>query len=356
MYFFVGDTINQINFEISKIIFDNVNYNIMTKSMDDNLIIDINVDRDIIPQLLPIINMTYRLNNRFFFLFEQVDEFGKVISYGDGVTCQIFHLLAKELDKIIGDKFVGYNIMQCHQLGKIMYFCNIESGEKFFNLHSYFYHILTLESANSENDLLLLKNFKGDDYPLYYKQYMTYSNDISKLTEIDEILKTISDYMNYILTADLDDTQINAYHHFMTGYQYFNKRNKLYAASKILPISCVINNLTGIKNFSAKIKYSMQNSLVSDKLFIIFCQYFEKNFDTLTVDQKMSFTQNVTGSSFYSAIIDIIFAYAPDQSDKTLTYEISTCETRLTIYIEPTDHNIREILNVLSITDLKLKN
>ncbi len=39
-----------------------------------------------------------------------------------------------------------------------------------------------------------------------------------------------------------------------------------------------------------------------------------------------------------------------------LTYQISTCNTELTIFVEPTKENINSILQVLIIEDLVLKN
>ncbi len=372
-YLIKSEDIHQLAIDSSKILFDP-----FILSGTNNFTIDIQDDVSVLSQLVSIIPAIYRLNFDLYYDFNQVDKNGQVVSYGTGVTTQIFYMLATELDHIFKTKFEGVDLDQCIKLGKMLYFCRQEGGENFYHIHPYFF-LKLFDLSNLSNHIILLKHFKGSDYSLYYNQYMTYRENPKILSEIDPDLHTVDDYLTYILTSDLTQNQIACYNKFIDGYNYFATRNPYHNFCLKLPVSCLIENLICTKNFMADLIYCITDGITDD-----YCQIFQKLFDCLTTDEKMIFCQNVTGSPYYSDNIYIYFVSNLDDNireviydetvlgendyietieieisaepDNTILYQISTCESTLTVFCKPTTESIKNVLDMLIIEDLKLKN
>jgi hypothetical protein len=353
---------------------------------DDKLPIDIQNGCSIIKQLIHIIPYIYRLNKEKEFEFHQTDINRNVISYGEGVTRQIFNNLRQEIDDILQNKFGSFDSTTVYDLGLLFYFCNREGLETFFNIHPYFFYLL----AKKSDYVMLLKKFKGDNFQLYFDQYKNYLANPDALRELELDISSANDYIKFLMSSDLNPEQQLLYESFVRGFIHYASRNKYFNFFKTLPIIYYIDKLVANGYFNATLIFYVKDDSVDKKTFNTFCKTFKNIFNTLTKKEKALFTQNVTGSQYYNSTINIILAYNPkelpdenvipsttipaditinlhadpnavidadiDTIDKRLSYEISTCNTELTINIEPTEKNIIEIVKLLTIEDQSMKN
>lgn len=350
---------------------------------DTALIIDIDITRNIIDQMIHIIPAIYRLNNEMLYNFEQINSDGSVQSYGDGVTRYVFNTLRKELDKILEKKFLGYDLDTCFKLGKLLYFCSKDGRETFSNIHPYFFCCLS-----KENDYLSLLKLKGSDYPLYLSQYKEFSANPDLLEELDLGLSTAKDYIEYQFSCDLTPEEISCYDSFIKGFLFFAERHKLYSLIKKLSIHYYIDMLIADGFFNAELEYSMKNETINKESFGIFCSIFKRLFGQLSIKEQTIFLQNITGSEYFNGTVDIVYGYEEqeiitrqlifdeniideddielfnnviinlpvDSESKNLSYQISTCHTQLIINTKPTEENINAILQALIIEDNNMKN
>ena len=366
------------------IYFDKIN-EYYPEKMDTRLMIDMDIKKPVVEQLINIIPAVYRLNNEMIYGFEQINSQNndEIVSYGEGVTRHIFNNLRKELDCIMENKFSGYDPLSCYKLGKLLYFCNRDGQQTFECIHPYFFFSLSKESDH----VTLIKKFRGSDYQLYYDQYVQYSHNLAKLEELYLGLRTIGDFMRYLLSSDLAPKEIILYDEFIKGYNFFGDRNKLSKLIKKFPIKYHIEKLIATYFFDAELEYSVKTHSVSREHFKTFCITFRKLFGDLTKKEKCMFLQNVTGSCYYNGIIKVILAYEEkeiitkqlvynaniideeepesinnviiglDENEPTnVTYSVSTCSTELIINTKPTEENITTILNLLTIEDHNMKN
>jgi hypothetical protein len=218
-----------------------------------------------------------------------------------------------------------------------------------------------------------------------------------KLTNLDIGLNTLDSYIKYLLIANLTNEQILLYESFVKGFLYFAARNKHYNLIRKLPIIYFIKALVSSEYFNANFEF-FKNDNVDQKIFDTFSKIFVEEFTKLTTKQMSIFLQNVTGSQYYSDTVNVVLAYDKalktiqniyddhfssdnDQSDNNSEeipilennniildlqnvnkennkpiYEISTCNTELTFNILPNRKNIQNILHLLTIEDLYMKN
>ena len=270
------------------------------------------------------------------------------------------------MDLIFENKFVDLSSQTCYNLGKLFYFCITNSGEKFTNIHPYFFFMMSKESDH----INLLKKFKANKFEIYKTQYIEYKMDKSKLINLELGLETHCDYIKYIFVSDLKEETIKLYDEFIKGFHFFSSRNKYSQLIKNLPIIYYINTILTPSYFSMEIIFSVADKIINTDQFVVFCDIFNDKFNKLTTKELTCFVQNITGCQYYNKTIEVIYAhnelsslmsseqseYNSVNSSTKLLYEISTCNAQLIIHIRPTEKNIEEIINCLIIEDLNLKN
>nr|AEX62709.1 hypothetical protein mv_R504 [Moumouvirus Monve] len=119
---------------------DLINFDNFYVDKDDNIIsLDLNYQESIVDQLSSIIPNLYRLNFENVYQFEQVNDYGKVISYGDGVTRHVYNNLRQEIDDLLKNNLEKLDKKKAFKLGQLIYFANTDGGEFFNNIHPYFF-------------------------------------------------------------------------------------------------------------------------------------------------------------------------------------------------------------------------
>ncbi|AGF85260.1 hypothetical protein QJ854_gp522 [Moumouvirus goulette] len=374
----------QIDEKFEQIIFDEdlINYdNFYVDKDEDTLSIDLNYQEPIIDQLLYVIPNIYRLNFGRIFQFEQINKYGKVISYGDGVTRHVYNNLRQEIDDVLKNKLDNLDDNKAFKLGQLIYFASTDGGEFFNNIHPYYFYLM----SNKEDAELLIRKFKSENYELFMKQYEQYSKNPDMLIDLGIDNKN---YLEYIFSSDLSDKQIEIYKYIVKGFKYLYKRNSNYKILKKCCVPHLINRLISSGLFEIGLNLYIKNNKVDLKRFNDFKNIFMDLFSKLSQQEKSIFSQNITGSQYYFGDINIIYAYKKQQiiecevfnendilqnmgSDtypiETINmpivnkkikpeYQISTCGRELIIYIEPSENNIQKIIDCLIIQDNFLKN
>lgn len=346
--YILNNKFEEIIIENNKIYYDAL-INLKSEKTNELIVIDIDLSKPIINQLINIIPNIYRLNNDFIFHFENVDMNDNIISYGDGITRSVFTKLRKEIDDFLLSSMEEWSISDITKIGKLLYFCNYEGNEKFFNIHPYFFY-----KISDNNDIeIVLEHLKGVDYK---NQYLKYQKNINELNELDMDFNNITDYLNYIFTINLTNKKIESYDALINGYLMFLKRNSIYNIIKHLSILYIIKQLIGKKTFITKIIFHAEKIISDDKLKE-YINNFNDCFNKLTDNDKSVFVNNVTGSQYYNDDIKIIFSYNHENlNTKKLNYQIITCKAELIIFDEPIKENINNILNSLIVDDQYIKN
>ena len=367
-YYLVNNVIKEINFGDEFICFPELDkfYN----KSEIKFVIDIDISLPIIDQLIGIIPAIYRLNNEMIYCFEQISSDGKIISFGDGVTRHVFSTLRKEIDQLLENNFSSKNKIECFKIGKLLYFCNMDGEETFFNICPYFFYSLSNYGAGNIDHLTLLKKFKSENFESLHKQYISYYNYPEKLEELDMDMKTVNDFIKFLFSSNLTDEQIELYDEFVRGYYYYSHRGKYHHLIKNLPVMNHIQKLVNLGYFNAELIFST-NGHVSTNDFIQFCEIFKKNFKQLSSNKKSFFVQNITGNNYYYGPIEIIYAYENkkifsdgdgtsiienNDLNKQINYEISTCNSVIIVKIDPTEDCIQNLIKILTIEDMNIKN
>lgn len=344
----LNDKFEEIIINNNNIYYDTL-IELKTEKTDELLIIDIDLSKSIINQLINIIPNIYRLNNDFVFHFENVDTNDNIISYGDGITRSVFTKLRREIDDFFLTNMDEWSESDIVKIGKLLYFCNYEGNEKFFNIHPYFFYKI----SNGTDIEILLEHLKGINYK---NQYLKYQKNINELKELDMDFNNINDYLNYLFTIDLTNKKIESYNTLVNGYQIFLKKNSIYNIIKHLSILYIIKQLVGKNSFITKINFHSEKTISDDKLQE-YINNFNNCFDKLTDNDKSLFVNNITGSQYYNNTIKIIFSYNHEISNtKKLNYQIITCQAELIIFDEPNKENINNILDSLIVEDYHIKN
>ena len=314
---------------------------------ETKLVIDIDISKSVIEQVIHIIPAIYRLNNEMIYHFEQTDQNGNVLSYGEGVTRQIFNSMRKELDLILSTNLQGYSVSDAFKLGKLLYVCNRDGCEAFSNLHPYVFFLLSKDS----DSITLLKKFKGADFNILMKQYKEYVSDPSKLEDLELNLKTSRDYIRYLLTSDLNTEQIIVLDEFVRGFKSLASRNKLYQVIQYLPIYYYINKLVVSEYFDAELEYNAKyNQDIAAEDFLQFRELFKRLFDNLSKKEKSTFLQNVTGSQYYSDIVHIVLGYK--FPNNFITDAVIQDEDHLTDFYHNNLQNTRDIENIENLENI----
>jgi hypothetical protein len=366
------------------------NFDCELPKYDINFVIDIENNRSVLDQLINIIPNIYRLNNEVIYAFQQIDSNGNIISFGDGVTRHVFNSLRNDIDTILKNNLESVDHEYAIKLGKIFYFCHVEGSELFSNIHPYFFYLLSEKSDH----ITLLKMFKGNDFELYYNQYIEYDKNPLELSKLELEINTIEEYIQYLILDNLTSNQKLLYESFVKGFLYFATRNKFYKFIKKLPVMFYIENLIATDFFNANLDFLKISNEVDKNMFKTFCDTFNTAFMNLTRKETSMFLQNVTGSQYYADTVHIVFAYIKQnlevkqivydenidinedvngddeiennemiislnnssEKDNDPIYKISTCDAELIINIMPSEENIIEIIRLLTIEDLNMKN
>jgi hypothetical protein len=342
--------------------------------------IDININKSVCEQLLVIIPAIYRNNRQKQFVFEQILN-DQIISWGSGVSRQIFTTLAEEIDHIFEIKFENFTSDTAFELGKLFWFNIIHGNVRFKKIQSYFFYLLSNKIGIYRNIKYLLEKFKNDD-GLLYKQFLRYQKDNSELLEMD--IKSIDDYVRYLFSAGLSQTEIKLYNSFFEGFMFYFDRSsprKQLIRFHIKFFADII--LDEYRTDPAFIFKSLHNNLL-DELTI----NFKKSFTDIVISQshQQIFYKNITGSKYYKDPISVILDYEPveiigqqqifdeneiidediidahqfQSTNVTLLleppkistiYEISTCGAQITINVPPTKDNCDMILKYLCVPD-----
>lgn len=274
-------------------------------------VIDIYNDVPIIEQLIAIVPQIYRLNRELGFHFNYIDQDHKVISYGDGVTRQVFTHLRNELDELFRTNFqkirnlriYGKNI-NYQTLGKLLYFCCNEGGERFFHIDPYF---MFLFSSEDSHNLYLINYYKGHMAKKFVQQYLEYSAEIESLRKLDIGLDTIEEFTEYILSPNLDDSMKEIYHEIHKGFIFFASREEHYNLSLIFPMQFHFDRLIENGLFNANIEYVSFDRSANDIQLSKAIEAFSQAFDRLSAREKALFLKNVTGSEYYTDTVTIGF-------------------------------------------------
>lgn len=385
----------------TQINFAPVHLNEPDKSGADELVIDVYQKRPVLDQLLPIIPYLYRLNRELEFKFHQINDKFRVMSYGDGVTRQVFTELRRELDELFETKFksmpnLSSDPVVAQNLGRVLYFCCQEGAERFNHIDPYFFYLLAPDSHDHE---ALIRNFHPDN-KLYLKLYRDYKTDPSQLQLLDMDLTTIDDYVEHMLSINIDPIHKQIYQQIYKGYTAFAERELTHTFTKHLPAYFHINRLLADGYFVAEFRYTSTQTVTVVKMQE-YARIFSTIFDEFTQEERATFLKNITGSEYYADTVDIVFAAraptdivmeqfehdedvilsdgeaeehlralvptliqilqegiaapTPPPPDHPTTYDICTCYTRLTINVEPTEANIREIMMLLKTDDSYLE-
>ena len=384
---------------------------------DIKLVIDIDINVPTIDQLINIVPQTYRLNSEMIYCFEQVDSAGNIISYGEGVTRHIFNTARKEIDNLLKNNLSTLSQSYCFNLGKLIYFCNKDSGETFFHIHPYFFYLLTTKCVGLLDCVSLMRNFKGSDFDHLYRQYLKYYADPSELAQLGMGIETVDQYVEFLFSSDLTDQQILLYKSLVDGYCVFAHR-KYHQLVKKMPIINSIQQLVNCGYFNVELEFiSGADTKPTD--FVDFCKYFKKIFADLTMKEKSYFSQNVTSSQYFLGTVNIIYDYVrsdivteivtdivteivteivtdigtnnqltqpivadtvvtePIVADTVVTepiipvnnpdaiifdpsskieYMISTCNTEIIVNLAPTMDNVANLIKMLIVEDINMKN
>ncbi len=345
--------------------YDNIETNVIIdlfkQQSDTSIYIDVNIKNPIIPQLINIIPNIFRLNSDKNFTFDHIIE-NIETSYGVGTTRQVYFMLRIELDEIFQENFSTVeknffnstsqsNIDLCYNLGKIFYFCINKSQEKFNNLHPYFFFLIACEKDYDD----ILRIFKGDNYTMYKNQFLNYKNDSSLLKELDLDLKTHHDYMDYIMSSDIIEYK-ELYKSFAKGFMYFFERNNLFDVMDVFKIKILTDIIIVPEKFDVNLGFDILDDDVDENDFDKFCLLFNDFFDNLGIAEFENFIQNVTGTKYYCGAIKIIYGYKRQSDNGQLSYQISTCETKITFWIKPKKKIVNDIFCFLINEDINLKN
>lgn len=348
--YIVRESLKEVVLTMNMLYFHELNLNFFKQ--DVQMVIDIDDKRPIIDQLLNTIPYLYRLNKEMIIEFNKINSKGGVISYGEGVTRHIFDELRTALDDILEKKFIQMDDHTIYNLGKLLYFCSYETNntEKFCNLHSYFFFLLSEKS----DYVTLLQKFKGNNFDFFYDQYKNLKKNPIILKNIDMDFETLEEYKKYIFSCDLTCEQKKSYENFVKGFKYFLKRNIYYNAIKKLPILYLIEALISKNSFIPNFKFFNIDDLDSEQ-FKSFITIFKNVFDELSVEKKSQFIKNVTGSKYYNGIIHVLLKKT--KNNLNVMYKISTCSTELIIYCNPMEEDaIKNIMNYLTINDFNIIN
>jgi len=377
----------------------NLSLNPVATNTKKKLKIDINIGTPVLTQLLEVIPHIYRNNSKKIYSFEQVTDIS-VVSYGLGVTRQVFTTLSEELDQIIFKNGTGLSQAltksNCINIGKLLYFCFSESNVKFHYVPPYLFYLIAKTFGMERNVSYLLTRFKKDIGGNLLQQYLKYKKDPSILTLLDLDLTSANDYIRYLFQSDLTPDEIIRLEACHQGFMFYVERNPYFHVLNRLHIR-FWEEIFYDKDF-LDISFDFQgHKNASLGSYLPYAKIFKEVYYGLltTTEQKKIFCRNITGTQYYDGIITIIFDFDPkliegDESpvpvghlsdeniiidedenpidedenpiDQLLTvlsapsvpslwYKISTCRAELTILVNPTVPNLSLILEYLTISD-----
>lgn len=376
----ISDISNLLILNLSRLVikYDYLIEMFQNKSTDDTIYIDIDPNKNIVTQLLNIIPNLYRLNMFSKYHFEQVDQVNNIVtSYGPGVIRQILDIGGSQLDNIINN----YN-SNAISVGKLLAFIFNETNIKFKYIHPYFFFLLS-NSGDYEN---LLRRFKESDYDNFYQQYLRYIIDPKELIRIDlpDVLDA-NDFIRYIFSCDLTDSQITYYNNLYNGFMYFHRRLPFYTNVILhLPIEFYLGKLLDDKNITYKLIYEVdQDTTITETNYLKFIRIFSDIYSGLNIESKRMIAKQTTGSKYFTGDIHIIYQYKDSTiiqntysgeiidedidhipvstnlinlEPRKKDYTISTCNASLYVNIPPTYDTINNLIEMLAIADSHMVN
>lgn len=350
----IHDLFYLVNCNIKKLVIHpmKINFDEIISPIEKNalFVIDIVDNISIVSQIRKSISLFYRSNMTLKYGFNILNDNKEIRSYGRGTTREIFSRLNKELCLLLKNNFKEIEMHKMFELGNLFYFCNVESLCKFKNLHPYFYYLLSKESDH----LLLLKYFKNDEYKRYKDLYMQYSLNPEKIDELcmDDI-KTLDDYVKYLIANDLTDIEKEKYKKLYEGFIYFHSRVSFHGIVMKLPISYFIKILTlDETSYELNIKFPVRED-TNYNLHCHFSNIITSKIALWNKKQIKNFRRNITGSNYNTGYIYIHHNIFGEQNGN-IEYHISTCLSTLTLYCEIDEDIIDNILSNLTIYDDKI--
>lgn len=310
--------------------------------------IDVENDTSFLDQLINIIPQIYRLGRELAYSFEMVDSSGSVTSYGEGVDRHVCDTVRKEIEILFKDDLRSLNVSQARKLGRLIYFFAYEFQERFKYIHPYVF--LLLSKNEMYEHLVLLALFKQD--PVLINHYRTFSADIRQLHDLDLGLESIDDYVQYVISNDLDDDAKRKYEELVMGYKdiechsfraaFCKEMRADYYISILLRRSATYFDVEFIHESKEDRKYVTE---MSKRFMEILAESSNK--------QQKAFVKNITGNMFYEGKI---FISMVDDESVTNDYKIITCDTKLIIYNSPDVDKISHMAEMLMIEDCHLVN
>lgn len=379
---YINNIFNHIDLNLSKcrIQYDYLLILYQAKTFDHSITIDIDSNRQIIDQMIEIIPKIYRLNTDINYNFEKYNGLtDDIVSYGVGVSRDILSSCAHQLDKLFNAENNKYN---GRSVGKLLAFLFAISNVKFNNIHPYFFYLLS-NPTDSTNYQKLFHRFKNADADRYYNYYQNYKNDPTLLSELDmENILTADDYVKYIFTHDLDPRMIKYYEEIYYGFVVFHQRLPFYRSVIIsFPIDFYLDRMITNNAIKHKLLFSIESGDVNISNFdyITFVKNFTDRYNSLDISEKRIIAKQITGSEYFEGEINIIYKYSKsvdieqniysndlidedhglgDPIDSiviakldTIVYEISTCYSKMYVYIEPDKDKINKLIDLLLIVD-----
>lgn len=349
-----------------------INYFDSNNMDEQEIIIDVemrnNLSEYVYDQLSLILPYLHRANN-LDYNFNIIDSYGNVISYGNGVTRQIYTLLWDEIDNKIKN-FPQLSDKESFVLGQMIYIMQSSSKTNpSITIHPLFFCFMSY-LQNESNDIfhainckIILHNYKKNEYQKYIDQLVIDGNSLTHIS--DEIL-SVHDFMVYIFRDELTDNEINNILLIARGYHNYFSRNIEYSRYSKLPINILMDHFPDTHgNLFPEFKYLYNYELTNINSIRPFITLIEDMFDKMTETEKEYFVLNITGSKYYDSVININLVesdYYNEFGEKMDNdYELRTCATEFILRIdinneEETCKKIKMIIEILKSPDYNLIN
>jgi len=197
-------------------------------------------------------------------------------------------------------------------------------------------------------------------FDMYYKQYHQYLTDPEQTVNFCMDIKDADEFIRYLFTSELNEEQIVLYDEFISGFCYYDNRDRHRNIITKMPILLYMERLLPSEYFNAEIEFYKDVDFdVTSEDFDVFCKIFKKLFYALPTDTKSSIAQNITGSYYYYGTIDVVYRYTKNNhlsNTCSQTYFISTCTTKLVVNVPPTKDSVSDLLAMLAIEDNHMRN
>lgn len=318
----------------------------------------------IIAQACERIDISTTTDSILHFYFYDKDDKDEMVSSGDGVERQVASRFCTELSSACKDGFVSFDPPMCYKVGQLMHLFIERYNEKVDNIHPYFFHRLSiLQGSDTKESLNILWKFKKDDYAEYFQTYFEYKLCPALLSELDMGFKSCDDFLEFILSCDLDSNTIVKYSNFAKGYFDYNPHT--YSNTK-LAVYHHLKKIIPKKVINPRFLFYFKNEPARNNDDVKLTLVFLEAFNSYSTESKRKIIANISGTSSWTGIVKINFesnfnvnldfsqgGFSDQKSDKwkQAAYRIITCYSKLHIGVAPTLTNIKTLLEILSTAD-----